>query len=69
MNMKWKMKIMNINSECKHENQFPMPDSLATVCEKCGQVFVAGEPWQYKSGNIIEWVNDLVEATEKHEKN
>lgn len=51
-----------LKEECKHEDQFPMPESLATVCKKCGQVFVDGEPWDYKSGNIMEWVNDLVDA-------
>ena len=54
----WVLKLAD-KSECKHEEKFPMPDSLATVCEKCGQVWVEGEPWDYKSGNITEWLNDL----------
>ena len=55
-------------NDCKHEHQFPMPDSLATVCEQCGQVFIQGEPWDYRSGNITEWLDDLCEAKEKHEQ-
>lgn len=57
------MKALN----CPHTNKFAMPDSVATVCEQCGQVWVWGEMWQYKSGNITEWVKDLVEAREKKE--
>ena len=56
---------------CKHERQIPMPESAATVCEDCGLVFVYGEPWNYKSGNIMEWVKDLVkesDATSKEAK-
>jgi hypothetical protein len=53
--------------ECKHEHLFSMPDSLARVCEACGQVFIEGKPWGYKSGHIMEWVKDLVEAKEKKE--
>ena len=56
---------MNIN--CEHEKLFPMPDSLAEVCEKCGQVFICGEQWNYKSGNIIEWIKDMSEAAEKRD--
>lgn len=48
--------------ECSHEETFPMPDSLATVCKECGKVWVDGEPWNYKSGHIMEWTIDLVEA-------
>lgn len=62
MYMKNPQASMNMNSDCKHEKQFNMPDSLAMVCEKCGQVFIWGEPWGYKSGNIMEWVKDFCEA-------
>lgn len=58
---------MNDPTQCTHEKQFPMPDSLARVCEDCGQVFVAGEPWEYKSGNIVEWVKDLAQTTKPTE--
>jgi len=39
-----------------------MPDSLATVCKECGKVWVDGEPWDYKSGHLMEWTSDLVAA-------
>ena len=44
---------------CSHELLKPIPDSLASVCNTCGQVFVDGKPWNYKSGNIKEWAKDL----------
>lgn len=47
---------------CYHEEQVHMPDSLADVCKNCGQVFIDGEVWAYKSGNLMDWVNDFVEA-------
>jgi len=56
-----------MSDQCKHEKTFHMPDSLADVCEKCGQVFVAGEPWGYKSGNISEWAKDIAEAVDKRD--
>lgn len=47
---------------CAHETTLPLPESAATVCERCGQVFVCGKPWGYKSGHLMEWVRDLSEA-------
>ncbi len=46
-------------TDCTHEEQTPFPDSLATVCNECGQVFICGKPWDYKSGHITEWLNDV----------
>lgn len=55
--------------ECEHKSpRFPMPDSLAEVCPDCGQVWVAGEPWEYKSGNITDWIDDMIEADKKKGK-
>ena len=50
---------MTTSSKCEHKKQFPMPDSLATVCEECGHVFISGQPWDYKSGHVSEWLNDI----------
>jgi len=52
-------------SNCKHEKQIPMPDSIAMVCERCGQVFIEDQPWAYRSGNIIEWLRDLCDKDKK----
>lgn len=52
---------MNISSNCNHQNKLAIPDSAATVCKECGQVFVYGKPWEYKSGHISDWLNDFYE--------
>jgi len=50
---------IKIDKECPHKNFIPIPDSLAKVCDNCGIVFVDGKKWEYKSGHILEWVNDI----------
>lgn len=48
----------------------PMPDSLAKFCKECGQVFILEGnkwvEWDYRSGNIKEWLKDLVDMGKKY---
>lgn len=54
--------IKKMQEECSHDKKSAIPDSLARMCDECGKVWVRGEPWDYKTGNIMEWVEDLANA-------
>lgn len=59
--------VLDKMASCPHNEQTPMPDSLATICNECGKVFVDGEPWDYKSGHIFEWADDLLRAKQQQQ--
>lgn len=55
--------LIKIMDECDHSGpRTPFPDSLASMCENCGKMFIGDEPWDYKSGNVQEWLYDLYGA-------
>lgn len=68
MNEEKRAELKRIMDECPHDEKIAIPDSLATMCEKCGKVWVAGEPWDYKSGHVVEWAEDLVQTRRQTEQ-